>query len=111
MTTGTKTLNHGDLIAIAFDFTTRGGADSVTVTYGPSNPIARNLPCVMNNTTGAFAKQGGGTPNVYIKFDDGTIGWIDGGYFFTLINSNVLINVASATADEYGNLINLPETF
>ncbi len=107
MTSGTKTIAHGDLIAITFAMTARGGADSVIVNanhpgiYG-STP---NMPTVTDNTGGTYAKTSTALPNAYILFNDGTIGWLYGAPFVSASVASVAFNSGTATADEYGNII------
>ena len=44
MTTGTKTLSHGDKIAISFSMAARGGTDSVVVSINDSGMYSNNAP-------------------------------------------------------------------
>jgi hypothetical protein len=86
MTSGTKSMAHGDLIAVVFDMTARGGADTVTI--AASNTLSMgstgHIPTCnayissawqTTNTAGASR-----IPNVIIVFDDGTLGWFDCAY-------------------------------
>lgn len=112
MTSGTKTIANGDLIAIGFEMTTRAAPDSVIVsaanvyTLGVSNIF----PVVMDNTGGSYTRLTLTTPNAYIKFDDGTLGWLLGGGFPNNVSS-LAYNSGTGTADEYGNLLYCPGTF
>jgi hypothetical protein len=75
-TTGTKTLNHGDLIAVVFSMTARAGADSVLITVGSANANAE--PLVNENVGGAgYLNTSTKLPNVILRFSDGTLGTID----------------------------------
>jgi len=114
MTSGTKTIAHGDLIAIAFTMTARGGAsDSIIVNSiqqyidGGNN----SMPLITQNTGGSFAKGGGVLPNTYIQFDDGTIGYIGITSFIPANGTSLAFNSGTATADEYGNYINPTGSF
>ena len=107
MTTGTKTITHGDQIAIGMAMTTRGGADSVIVAISAID-ITTNLPCVTANTSGVYVRQAG-HPIAYINFDDGTKGWLWLSDFRYTNNTSISVNVDTATADEYGNII-MPTT-
>lgn len=113
MTTGTKTITNGDLVAIVFKMTARGASDSVVVATSGSYIFGTSpvFPTVTDNTTGVYARLTGTLPNAYIKFDDGTIAWIFGGAFTGAGVSSVAFNSGTGTADEYGNLINCPGTF
>lgn len=115
MTTGTKTISHGSLVAIGFAMTARGGSDSVVVNgqYHDMTQLSilAGLPTVTDNTTGTYARSGNALPNAYIQFDDGSIGWIFGCGFATNVTGSIAYNISTATADEYGNYINYPATF
>lgn len=113
MTSGSKTISNGQLIAVAFTMTTRGGADSIVVTncYTDMFTTAQVLPVVTKSTGGTFSRVGTSYPNCYITFDDGTIGWFYGGYYSTTTVGSVSIASNTAVADEYANLINVPYTF
>jgi len=110
MTTGTKTIAHGDLIAIGFAMTVKAGADSVTVTQIIGN-TGVHLPCVVNNTSGSYGQVSSRLPNGYIVFDDGSLGWIFGSSCTVTSPTITTFNSGTATADEYGNLISVPHTF
>lgn len=112
MTSGTKTLAHGDKIAIGFVMTARGGADSVDVKAAIGGQLGSdiNWPLMTDNTGGSYARKTTSYPNVYIVFDDGTIGWLFGSAFVNSASS-IAFNSGSATADEYGNFCYLPATF
>lgn len=103
MTTGTKTISNGQLLAIVLEFTTRAGADSVVVQPNTRGNYAFDqlLPAVVSNTSGSFAKTTG-TPNAVIVFDDGTLGWFYGCTLQSKLGSSIAINVNSATTDEIG---------
>lgn len=71
MTSGTKTVNHGDDLAIVVSMVSRSGSDSIAVRNC-------NTPQVLPYGTLAF----GGAPSkastyifACIEFDDGTLGW------------------------------------
>lgn len=108
MTSGTKTLTHGDLIAIGFSMTARGGTDSISVALSTITSTT-NLPVVTSNTGGTYARVAGSNPCAYIIFDDGTKGWLWMTNFNQTVNSVVNINLDTATADEYGNIV-IPTT-
>jgi len=76
MTSGTKSLSHGEEISVVFDMTTRGGSDifratqwgranSTTIASPPSYPIA-------SRKTGSDWVAPVNTPTIVIEFDDGT---------------------------------------
>lgn len=115
MTTGTKTIAHGDLVGIVFSMFAIGGSDSVVVNgqYPDVGPLSTSagLPTVTDNTGGTYARSTNVTPNAYIQFDDGSIGWIFGYGFYSNVAASIAYNSGTATADEYGNYINYPFTF
>lgn len=113
MTSGTKTIANGDLVAITFSMTGRAGSDSVNVAHHHEDLTLGlcRMPVVTNNTTGSVARVSNALPLCYILFDDGTIGWIFGSYFITSAIAAIAYNSGSATADEYGNLLYNPFTF
>lgn len=72
--TGSKTITHGDLIAIVVEMTARGGADSVSVaTLGSAEQL---LPYGTIDTGSGPTKTNRFMPAT-IEFDDGTLGWLD----------------------------------
>lgn len=107
MTSGTKTLAHGDAICIAFEMTAAGGADSVSIAKCVGD-FTLGWPCTMENLTGSWVRSSG-RPLAYIVFDDGSKGAIFGG---GNINGSSQVSVNSGSSpDEYGNLINIPIEF
>lgn len=112
MTSGTKTIAHGDLVAITFSMTARAGADSILITNNLQvDTVAILLPTVTENTTGTYTRSTTSAPNAYIIFDDGTIGWFPGMKFTAGSVTTETFNSGTGTADEYGNFINYPHTF
>jgi hypothetical protein len=80
MTTGTKSITHGDLIAIVFDLTARGGSDSLQIAgqYGLTNQLR---PVCLNDIGAGWAEATASQPNVMLIADDGTRGVLKGGVF------------------------------
>lgn len=112
MTTGSKTISHGDQVAIVLEFTTRAGSDSVVVTYaGNGYEVTSSIMgnCVIDNVAGSYTLQSA-IPSAIIKFDDGTTGFIAISNFIANASSTAY-NSTTGTADEYGNLIKVPATF
>jgi len=103
MTTGTKTITHGDMVAVGMAMTTAAGADSVAVALSVTTNNY-NMPCVTANTSGSYTKLTA-SPCAYIVFDDGTKGWLWLTDFRYVNNTAVAYNVDTGTADEYGNII------
>lgn len=102
---GSKTINHGDWVALVIDMTARAGADSVIVQgiqFGGSN-----LPACLTNLAGVWAGVSSMNPQMGIIFDDGTFGMID-----TTIPPLTSLSLEtwnnSSNPDERGNLITFP---
>lgn len=112
MTSGSKTIVHGDLVSLVFSMTARGGTDSITIQHAPTGTeVSANIlgGSVIENTSGSYANISA-YPMAYIVFDDGTVGFMYG-FSMQATSSLVTINSGTATADEYGNFIYLPFTF
>lgn len=110
MESGTKTLSHGQLVSIGFQLSVRNGADSLIISSITSDNAVGgrcNMPATTLKTGGTFAVVLAVVPNVGIEFDDGTVAWLMGAENLDDV-STVAANVDSATADEYGNFIQLP---
>lgn len=108
METGSKTISHGDFIAVAFNMVSRGGSDSVPVSasqQGDYTDGTRVIPCVSTVTSGTWSTLTNGTPQVTIVFDDGTVGWLVEA-LPPVSQSNISYNSGS-TPDEIGNYIKL----
>lgn len=106
MTTGTKTMSHGDKIAIVADMTARNGADSVR---WKSNTSTRGFPCGNSYLAGAWGTGSQSfVPLAYITFDDGTLGTIFGEMAptFALYSSEAFQD--STNPDERGIIFQVP---
>lgn len=103
MSSGTKTISHGDLIAIVLHMTARGGSDSV---------IARSIVGTYgthNNLTHAFTTAwsvGSSQPLAILSTDDGTLGCIDGGHIG--IPTAYTAYTDSTNPDEYALAFQVP---
>ena len=111
MTTGSKTINHGDVIAIVFEMTTRGGTDSVIITgYNPRTQITvtnSTFPYKTQDTGTGPARSNAGIAGASIIFDDGTIGWIEMAYMHPYTAANTSYTQTS-TPDEYAAVFQVP---
>jgi hypothetical protein len=97
MTSGTKTLTHGDPIAISTRMPVRAGADSVafgTWTWTPGYAGTGRPYGVANSAKTSEMLY------AVIKFDDGTYGWIQGAQNIQAPAATVTYGNAS-TPDEY----------
>src|SRR3990172_8398967 len=106
MATGTKTITHGDLIAVVCEITVRNGSDSVVVQgYDCSAPPG--IPICTKFTGGAWSATANMVPNVIIIFDDGTLGCIAGGTCFDGTSNSTNFNSGSAI-DERACIFQVP---
>jgi hypothetical protein len=83
MTTGTKSITHGDLIAVVLDLTARAGSDSLQIlgNYSESNVLR---PISVNDIGSGWADLSVSTaaqPLVMLIANDGTRGILKGGVF------------------------------
>lgn len=106
MANGTKTMSHGDLIAISFKLTARGGTDSVIV-QGLANEALANWPQVTTESSAGVFAGAQNSPNAIIEFDDGTLGWIHGTMPVNTGVTGVTFDVNS-TPDEIGIPLRFP---
>lgn len=112
MASGSKTISHGDIVAVVVEMTTRGGADSVvlqrmSVIASGSLPNQIGFPYGTADT-GTLAKASL-MPIVFLKFDDGTFGWIQGTCPYYLPAQNTRHSFSSSTTpDEYAAVFRLP---
>jgi len=105
-TTGTVTVSDGDLIAVVWDLTARGGSDAIMVT--PATPVSLVFPTTNAYASSAWGAAGAnGQPNVILTASDGTLITLDGCKLFG--NVGVAIITSSATnPDEYGTIFQVP---
>jgi len=103
MSSGTKTLSDGDLIAIVAEMPVRNGADSVaiggSITGVVTNASVLGFPYGTVDT-GALTKINANMLYAFIQFDDGTVGWILGASMIRNIQTAQAFNSGS-TPDEY----------
>lgn len=103
---GSKSIAHGQLIAVVLDMTARGGADSIVVQGCQGNALAGSLPVTNVFDAGAW---GAGTEqhaNVLLTATDGTLGMLAGGGIFTSAGTNTYAD--SSNPDEVGNIFQVP---
>lgn len=102
METGTKTVNHDDLLALSFEFTTRAGSD--TLSFVVSNST-HNFPYRTEDTGAGPTKPDAACPLFTIEFDDGTLGWAFPLYLYTTAGVTYASN---STPDEYALVFKMP---
>jgi len=103
METGTKTIAHGDTIAVSMELIARAGADSVIATaFAQGNQLV-NSYLSADTGSGPVASQNIG--QFSLLFDDGTVGWI-------LYNIPALVTTTTfgngSTPDEYATIFQTP---
>jgi hypothetical protein len=78
ISTGSRSIAHGDPIAVVFDMTARGGTDSVIV-RGMARATNHSGWPGCNTKAPSWATVSGSIvhPLVVIEFDDGTLGWFE----------------------------------
>lgn len=110
METGSKTINHGDIVAVVVEMTARGGTDSVQLTRASGNtPVGSGFPYTTADT-GTLAKQSNPMPLTTIEFDDGTMGWFAPYYLAGNVYSsaNTIDFSQSDTPDEHAAVFKVP---
>lgn len=105
-TTGTRTIGHGELIAIFVQMTNRAGSDSILMRSMGNGGQTNGMPnvCTYNGTT--FSSQQL-CPNFTLRASDGTRGSLKGSYIISGGSTNKTFNSGS-TPSEYGNVIQVP---
>jgi hypothetical protein len=105
MTTGSKTISNGEMVAIVFDMTARGGTDQIILAQQQYTGQP-GLPSSNGFSAGAWGTSGYGANQCLIEFDDGTLGVFEG------VNPAISMTsegFSSATnPKERGNNIRLP---
>jgi len=104
MTSGSKTLSHGDPIAVVHDMTARGGSDSVQVGGGGNRT---RWPDNSARFTGGTWQSIFVDCNCVIQFDDGTLGII-GKWNLPIIAASGDNFNTSSSPDENGMLFQVP---
>lgn len=105
METGSKSIAHGQLIAIRSELTTVAGGDSVAVSYYDTN-ITPNYPFVTVNSSSLTSP--GAIPIALLEADDGTIGWLIGTRLIDSITTRTF-DSGTAGADEYSSILQSPD--
>jgi hypothetical protein len=104
MASGTKTITHGDLIAVVSEMTVRNGADSLGISF---TGFSANFPYLTTDVA-TLAKSAAGGPFCTIRCDDGTLGHFGD---WTVPNTVTTPLISSATTpDEYAMVFQLPFT-
>lgn len=112
MTTGSKVLTHGDLIAVSIEMISRGGVDSVIVNSSSITAgsfTTAYFPYRTTDTGSGVTKTTAGQIGFTIEFADGTLGWLFPSPMLPAAYVSTGTNVTSnMTPDEYAAVFSLP---
>lgn len=73
MSSGSKSITHGDMIAIVMEMTAKGGSDSIVAV---GSVLSYFTPYgTLDSGSGPTKVNGTGPPRFTIEFGDGTLGW------------------------------------
>ncbi|MCC6818684.1 MAG: hypothetical protein IT245_07325 [Bacteroidia bacterium] len=112
MASGSKTITHGDLIAISFEMTSYGGSDSVIIssfTNGYMGNVNQLFPYKTADTGSGPVRNATSPIIACIVFDDGTLGWIEPQPIFPNMNLITTTSLSSSTTpDEYAAVFQVP---
>lgn len=98
MSAGTKTVTHGDLVAVSLELITRAGSDTITFAGNTSQVYSKPYSTV--DTSGTPTKGSSTTMlAICIVFDDGSIGWIEGAPF-GIVQGFTPVDIAGTGANE-----------
>lgn len=108
MTSGSKSMSHGELYAVVVRMQSRISTDQASIAVLTAPFTSGTFPCcasVSNSTVWAASSS---MPNVSLEFDDGTVGWLHGGFAISNIASR---SISSGSANnEYGMRFVMPWT-
>jgi hypothetical protein len=99
MDTGSKTIAHGDLVAVVIEATARSGADSILVSR---TSITSQIPYGTQDT-GAGPVKSAALPSMTLLSDDGTAGWF-GLDAFAWVHETPTAFANNSTPDEHALL-------
>jgi hypothetical protein len=107
MSQGSKTISHGDPIAISVEFISRAGTD--TLTFSGNTSDSNTYPYVTIDFAGVSTKlTTASMPSISIVFDDGTVGWISGAPVGLKQGSTSLDISGGGGNEEHGFAFTLP---
>jgi len=99
-TSGSKTIAHGQLVALSVQMTARGGSDAIRLGASTTSSSVGGvyLTSFASSTYSAVTA----VPNAVITYSDGTLGWFFGADIATLIQ--VRTYNSGSSPNEYGQL-------
>lgn len=105
MTNGTKTITHGDRIAIVIELMSVGGTDNIKPGYSPTS-LAVNPHITVDNAGTNTPTKSSASPNGMINFTDGVFGHFGEQTVPIELKQNSFSS--SSTPDEYAIIFQLP---
>lgn len=106
MSTGSKTINHGDIVCVVIEWTARAGADSIRPYRNSSD---YDFPyCTQDTGGGPGITTAGLSPLVLIEFDDGTFATM--GPATAIATTTTQAFNQNSTPDEYAMIFSYPIT-
>lgn len=112
MTSGTKTVADGDIVAIVIEAVSVGGADSVIVSAMVSTYANGTLSLpyrTLDSGSGPAKSSTSGYGIASIEFDDGTVGFIEAAILLPAVNATSVVTFGSSSSpDEYAACFKVP---
>lgn len=105
MATGSKTVSHGDLIAVVVEMVARASSDAVRIVRGAGTPNCLMPYCTIDSGSGPT--KNAGQPMYTVIFDDGTMGWLALDSFAHNEDNPTAFGVSS-TPDEHALIFEIP---
>lgn len=112
METGSKTVSHGDVVAIVVEMTARGGTDSISAERALRSVADYGFPYGTEDTGSGVGKAQ--DPMAFIiQFDDGTWGWFESVYPIrnTATGRSTLTVNTGTNPDEVAAIVKSPVSF
>jgi hypothetical protein len=106
MSTGSKTIADGDMVAVGMRMTTRAGADSVQIHGVSGSWMAEGVLFPYGSFGGATV--GSNFPLMTVVFDDGTLGYMRWTELVGAGTSAVTAFASASTPDEYAATFTVP---
>lgn len=105
MASGTPfTVADGDLIAVCFHLDVTSGSPSIKVRSGTLSNALHSTSCTLV-TSGPTYTIEAAAPNLILTFDDGTLGWLEPTYCFSVVDA-VSSNIGNGNIN--ANIVRVP---
>jgi hypothetical protein len=105
MSTGSKSITHGDRVAVVIEAISRSGADSLVVNRSSTSS---SLP-YSTIDSGAGPAKSASIPMISVECDDGTLGWF-AAESFAWNSENATAFASNSTPDEHALIFEVPVT-